>query len=164
MIRKVLCAERVIQIIDIQSKKYLVLEQTVSIQADGAVDTGALINSSRTKLKAHHLSTIGPPIIWEKIDFDGKKVTLGRKIILQCLGDATKIPTGFERGEKLKIGPCIYARFVGKEEDLIFASHKACVYAYENEIQLKKESYTVYVEKNNDVAMIDIFMPYDDYL
>ncbi len=146
----------------VKNGKFLIAKQVILIPADNITNLGVLIESSITKLKAYGLSPTGPPIIWEKIDFDGKAVILGRKIILQCSGNASKIPTGFERKERLKIGPCIYTRFIGKEENAIYASQKISVYAYENEIGLKKESYTVYVKKNNDMATIDLFVPLED--
>jgi len=150
------------QTIDVYSGKYLSIKQAVQIHIEGDTNIGALIASSTSKLKAHNISITGTPIIWEMINFDGRNINLERKIILQYSGNAEDIPAGFVKKESQKIGPCMYARFNGIEENLIYASQKVSVFAYENEINLKKESYTVYVEKNKDVATIDIFIPYED--
>ena len=82
-----------------------------------------------------------------------------RKLFLQYRGDASKIPKEYEKKNDIKIGPCVYARFEGIEEDLRYAFEKISVVAYENEITLKKENYTIYVEKNDISCKIDIFIP-----
>ncbi|AIZ57031.1 hypothetical protein Mpt1_c11690 [Candidatus Methanoplasma termitum] len=148
--------------IDIKNEKYLVTKQVVFMSIDNAFQMGTSVNTFATKLKAYRLSVTGPPIIRGRVDFNGGEVLIKKDIMLQFVGNPVTLPKEFEWKEHLKIGPCVYARFRGREENLIFASQKISVYAYENEIELKKESYTVYVEKTNVAVTIDIFIPHED--
>jgi ribonucleotide reductase alpha subunit len=53
----------------------------------------------------------------------------------------------------------MYARFEGDERNLTRAFEKISVYAYKNEIKLKRENYTVYVERKDSLSTIDVFVP-----
>jgi hypothetical protein len=70
-----------------------------------------------------------------------------------------KFPYGFS--DSLKIENCLYTRFQGKEYDIDYAYQKMNLYAYENDISLKKESYSIFLsnEPESDKVVIDIFMP-----
>jgi hypothetical protein len=63
----------------------------------------------------------------------------------------------------LRIPNCMYVRFVGKEADLHFAYEKIGVTAYEEDIKLKGDSYTVFVDQQDDILTADIFMPRADH-
>lgn len=147
--------------IKVQSEKFLILNDSVSIMLNDNAETDVLIGSSISKLKAYGISIRGPPIVWVGMKITESIVFLERKLFLQCTGNLSKIPAGFERKDTVKIGPCIYARFIGREENLRYAFEKASVYAFENEIDLKKENYTVYLEKDDISATIDIFIPHE---
>ena len=55
---------------------------------------------------------------------------------------------------------CLFARFEEKEENLQFAYQKLGVYAYENDMKLQGNSYTVFVDRKEDGNIVaDIFMP-----
>jgi hypothetical protein len=59
---------------------------------------------------------------------------------------------------------CLYTRFVGKEEHMQFAYNKLQVVAYEEEIPLRGDAYTVYVDENeaDGTIVADVFMPKAD--
>jgi uncharacterized protein YecE (DUF72 family) len=56
---------------------------------------------------------------------------------------------------------CLYTRFIGEEEDLRFAYSKLQLVAYEEEIPLRGDVYTVFVDRNDDDGTItaDVFIP-----
>jgi hypothetical protein len=55
---------------------------------------------------------------------------------------------------------CLFARFEEKEENLQFAYQKLGVYAFENDMKLQGNSYTVFVDRKEDGNIVaDIFMP-----
>lgn len=139
--------------------KFLSLGSAVYIESNDIPETGSLIDSSISKLRAYSISVYGPPIIWTGMKLEKGKIKLDRKLIMQCRGDFSKIPIGFERKESVKIGPCVHAQFAGKEENILRAYEKVSVYAYENEIELKKENYTVYVKQDGSDSTIDVFVP-----
>lgn len=58
----------------------------------------------------------------------------------------------------LKINNCMYARFIGNESKIRFAYDKLNLIAFENDFDLKGNSYTVFVSQNDDEIVADIFM------
>jgi hypothetical protein len=59
---------------------------------------------------------------------------------------------------------CLYTRFVGEEEHMQFAYNKLQVVAYEEEIPLRGDAYTVFVGGNeaDGTIVADVFMPKAD--
>ena len=52
----------------------------------------------------------------------------------------------------------MFARFTEKEENLQYAYSKLGLFAFENDIKLKGDSYTVFVDKNEEGIVADVFM------
>jgi len=52
----------------------------------------------------------------------------------------------------------LYTRFIGKETKLKYAYDKLGVYAYENDIELKGSTYTVFVDEDGENFIADVFM------
>jgi uncharacterized protein YecE (DUF72 family) len=61
----------------------------------------------------------------------------------------------------IKVSDCLYTRFIGEEDKMQFAYNKLNLTGYEEEIELTGESYTVFVDNDeeNDTITADIFMP-----
>jgi len=145
--------------IEIRIEKFLSLKNAVFIKLNDISGTESTINSSISKMKAYGVLAYGPPIIWTYVEPKENQVKLERRLILQCTGDLSKIPRDFEKKEPTRIGPCVYARFLGSEENLVHAFEKISVYSYENEIKLKKENYTVHVKNDCSISTVDVFIP-----
>lgn len=60
---------------------------------------------------------------------------------------------------EIRTGPCVFVRFTGNPINLNYAFAKIGVYAFENDIDLDGSSYTVFVNQDEENAVIDIFMP-----
>ncbi|RDU21884.1 hypothetical protein [Anaerosacchariphilus polymeriproducens] len=58
----------------------------------------------------------------------------------------------------ISVKNCIYVRYVGDESNLKFAYDKLNLTAFEEEIPLKGNSYTVFVNKDEDTITADVFM------
>ncbi|MDR0853932.1 MAG: hypothetical protein LBN34_06145 [Clostridiales Family XIII bacterium] len=61
----------------------------------------------------------------------------------------------------LRVSDCLYTRFVGEEENMKFAYDKLHLVGYEEEIPLSNETYTVFVDSNEEDGTMtaDIFIP-----
>ncbi len=61
----------------------------------------------------------------------------------------------------LRVTDCMYCRYIGLEEKLKIAYDKIGVEAFEKDIELSEESYTVFVNSNEEEGTItaDIFIP-----
>ena len=58
----------------------------------------------------------------------------------------------------LRVKNCLYAHYTGPMPDSQLASYKLQVHAFENEQKLTGTSYTIYVNQDDDDAVIDVFM------
>lgn len=52
----------------------------------------------------------------------------------------------------------MYARYNGEESKLKFAYDKMNLIAFEEDIPLKGDSYTIFVNTNDDGLIVDVFM------
>jgi len=81
------------------------------------------------------------------------------KLMLQLQSDIN-IELPYVYKSMIKQENCLFARFEEREEYLHLAYDKLIVYAFENDISLCGNNYTVYVErKENNYITADIFMP-----
>lgn len=58
----------------------------------------------------------------------------------------------------LRIKDCMYVRYTGPESKLKFAYDKINLIAFEEDIELKGDSYTVFVNQVDDNIIADVFM------
>ncbi|MBE6050417.1 MAG: hypothetical protein E7214_07095 [Clostridium sp.] len=58
----------------------------------------------------------------------------------------------------IRVEDCLFARFIEKEDNLQYAYQKLGVYAFENDIDVKNECYTVFVKKEDENIVADIFV------
>ena len=58
----------------------------------------------------------------------------------------------------LRVKNCMYARYTGPEEKLKLAYDKINVTAFEEDIELSNTSYTIFVDKQDDNIVADIFV------
>jgi hypothetical protein len=125
------------------------------------IDQQRVIYMMESYIKSKGLKTKGPLISSSSgiKGFENGMPVVSTKIIMQLAEsvDICEPPYTFE--PLMRIGPCLYVRFIGKPQQLNFAYSKLGVYAFENDIELDGSSYTVFVNQNGDEAMIDVFMP-----
>jgi hypothetical protein len=58
----------------------------------------------------------------------------------------------------LRITDCLYTRFCDEESKVKHAYDKLNLFAYENDINLTNETFTVFVNQEDDKLTADIFM------
>ena len=58
----------------------------------------------------------------------------------------------------LRVRNCMYARYTGPEEKLKLAYDKINVTAFEEDIELSNSNYTIFVDKQDDNIVADIFV------
>ena len=110
-------------------------------------------------IKAKGNSTVGPMINYTTIESDDNgQAKLVVKLLVQLKNPIHNVEKPYEFKTQIKIANCLFARFTEKEENLQFAYSKLGVYAFENEIKLKGDSYTVFVDKKEAEIVADVFM------
>lgn len=102
----------------------------------------------------------GPLIYYSSVDVGSDGATsITLMSIMQITGEIS-CGSPYEFRSDIIEWDCLFARFAEQESNLTFAYQKLGVYAFENDIKLKGDSYTVYVKKESSGHLIaDIFMP-----
>lgn len=110
-------------------------------------------------IKSKGNSTIGPMINYSNLEVDENgQAKISIKIMVQLKNPIYNVEAPYELKKELRISNCLFARFTEKEENIQFAYQKLGVYAFENDIKLKGDSYTVFVKKEEENIIADIFM------
>jgi hypothetical protein len=58
----------------------------------------------------------------------------------------------------LRVRNCMYAHYIGPEEKVKFAYDKINVTAFEEDIELSNENYTIFVDQQDDNIVADVFV------
>ena len=69
-----------------------------------------------------------------------------------------RLDPGYEMDAVLRVRNCLYAHYTGPMPESQLASYKLQVHAFENEQKLTGTSYTIYVNQDEDDAVVDVFM------
>ena len=82
-------------------------------------------------------------------------------LMLQCNHFINSVEKPYSMESVLRVTDCMYCRYMGPEEQLKIAYDKINVEAFENDIELEGESYTVFVDENEEEGTIvaDVFVP-----
>lgn len=107
---------------------------------------------------------IGPLIQYTYIDAgrDGE-VKLTIKLLRQSNTFIHNIEAPYKMESVIRVKNCMYARFNGAESKLKYAYDKINLIAFEEDIPLKGDSYTIFVNSNEDGIISDVFMERADY-
>lgn len=102
---------------------------------------------------------IGPIIQYTTmIVGEDNKMDIEIKLIRQSNKFLNHIENPYQIQPLLRVKNCMYVRFCGEEKDMKFAYDKINLTAYEEDIKLKGDSYTVFVDLKEDNIIADIFM------
>lgn len=116
------------------------------IKIKGAVQVGPLIQHTKTFL-----------------DEEGE-LNMDIVIMLQCNHFLHSVESPYSIESVLRIPNCLYCRYMGPEDKLKFAYDKIYLEAFENDISLKQDNYTVFVDQNEEEGSIiaDVFVPREE--
>ena len=65
---------------------------------------------------------------------------------------------GYHMDAVLRVKNCLYAHYTGPLSQSQLASSKLQIHAFENDIKMTGSSYTIYVNQDDDDAVVDVFM------
>lgn len=129
------------------------------ISENELIDINQISYMMDSYIKSKGNSTIGPMINYSTVEVDESgqpKVII--KLIVQLKNPIHNVEKPYELKSQLRVTNCLFARFTEKEENLQFAYQKLGVYAFENNIKLKGDSYTVFVKQEEENIVADVFM------
>lgn len=151
----------IIEKIVLRENKTLKLNNVLIREVSGneLIDINQITYMMDSYIKSKGNSTLGPMINYSSVEVDENgqpKVTI--RIMVQLKNPIHNIEEPYEFQSQLRVTNCLFARFTEKEENLQFAYQKLGVYAFENNIKLKGDSYTVFVKKEEENIVADVFM------
>ncbi|MEY8425731.1 hypothetical protein AALB52_24215 [Lachnospiraceae bacterium 38-14] len=126
------------------------------------MDLAVLVEKMQSYIKVKGAVQIGPLIQCTRT-FVNEEEELDMEIILmlQCNHFINSVEKPYSMESVLRVTDCMYCRYMGPEEQLKIAYDKINVEAFENDIELEGESYTVFVDENEEEGTIvaDVFVP-----
>jgi hypothetical protein len=135
-----------------------VLCRKVNLQEENGMENA--LHMFDSYIKANSLTSYGPLIVHSKIGASSNgELNIDIKLMFQIREDDYKPSGGYEIIPVIRKSNCLFARFSGNSEEMHYASTKLNLIAYENDIELSKESFTIYLEQEIEKVVADIFIP-----
>lgn len=124
-------------------------------------DFNLIVEKMQSYIKVKGAMQIGPLIQYSKMFVkDEEELDVEIKFLLQCNNVIHSVEKTYRMESVLRVSNCMYCRYIGPEEKLKFAYDKINLEAFENDIELTGESYTVFVDQNEEgIIVADVFMP-----
>lgn len=146
--------------IDVYENKTLKLTNVLCKDMIQAQSMG--FEKSIQMLKAYAMSnmaqTRGPLISYTKPEDESDQIA--KVDIMFQLEQEIPTSASYSFKKEVFVPNCLMGRFCGKEEDIHFVYKKLVVHAFENDIDLIGDNYTVFVEKKESgYITADVFMP-----
>lgn len=146
--------------ITISNNKTLKLTNALSLEVNMSEtqDMSAVVLKMENYLKTKGAMPIGP-LIQKTVYNVSEQGELDIHVIFirQSNNFIHNVEEPYKMDSQLRIQNCMYAHYVGPEEKLKLAFDKINVTAFENEINLSNENYTIFVNKQDDDIIADIF-------
>ena len=125
---------------DVESLNLIVEKMENYIKAKGYMPIGPLIQYSGTRIT------------------ENGELDIVVKLIRQSSGYINHMEAPYTCEPVMRIKNCMYVRYIGPENMLKFAYDKINLTAFEEDIKLKGDSYTVFVNQVDDDIIADVFM------
>lgn len=124
------------------------------------IDSQRLLHMMQSFIMSKNKMSTGPLVRYSTIKInESGEAGIITKYMIQIV-DVIDAELPYEFKSMIKQENCLFSRFHEKEENLQFAYQKMGVYAFEKDIKLRGDSYTVFVDRKEDGYIVaDIFMP-----
>lgn len=149
--------------------KYIVLNTNKTLKLSNVIITEITLKQSQNMvivveklenyIKSKGATPIGPLI--QKISYhinDEGQLEIKVYLMRQANNFIHNVEPPYTMESVLRVKNCMYARYTGPEEKLKFAYDKINLTAFEEDIELSNESYTIFVDKQDDNIIADVFM------
>lgn len=147
--------------LQISYQKTLKLQNVLMREA--LTDEGDNLNKSVLMMENYIKSKGGTPIgplvqyVLPKVSEDGL-LDLQIKFLRQSSNYIHNVEKPYSMESIIRVPNCLYVRYKGPEDKLQFAYQKLNLIAFEEDIPLKGDSYTVFVDNQDGIITADVFM------
>lgn len=122
----------------------------------------ALIEQMQSYIRIKGVAQIGPLIQYTRpyVNESGQ-MEIEMMFLLQCSSFIHEVEEPYSMESVLRVPDCMYVRYMEAEDKLKFAYDKIHLTAFEENIPLRGDSYTIFVDRNEEenIIVADVFMP-----
>ena len=147
--------------IELSTNKSLKLMNVLSleIELNQDFDLGTTVVKMDNYLKSKGAMPIGPLIQRTVYSInEDQQLEIHAYLIRQTNNFIHNIEAPYKMEPVIRVRNCMYAHYVGPEEKLKLAYDKINVTAFEEDITVANENYTIFIEKQDDNIVADIFV------
>lgn len=140
-----------------------VLKNEINLTNDETVFEIA-VEQMKTYIKLKGVLQTGP-LIEHMVPFvnDSNEIDMKITMMLQCNNYIHSVKQPYSMESLIRIPNCMYCRYIGPEDKLKFAYDKINLEAFEEDIPLKGDSYTIFVDQKDEQIIADVFMERADH-
>ncbi|MBE6851858.1 MAG: hypothetical protein E7505_00075 [Ruminococcus sp.] len=147
--------------ITISENKNLKLTNVVirEINFEEDIELNTVVLQMENYIKAKGAVPLGPLVQKTVYSIDDTgQLDIHMYIMRQANNFINNVESPYTTEAVLRVKNCMYARYIGPEENLKFAYDKINVTAFEEDIELSNENYTIFVDQQDDEIIADIFV------
>lgn len=146
--------------IDVSDNKSMKLTNVIIKEVDSSVtDIITEVERIENYVKSKGMLPIGPLIQKMACSIDESGQVHWKIYILRQVNNFIHHidkPYSFEK--LIRIKNAMYAHYTGPEDKIRLAHEKIKIWAFENDISIHEESYTIYVGQDDDNVIVDVFV------
>ena len=136
----------------------LVLDTNLNVNQQD-IDPSVLVSKMDNYIKTKGAIPVGPLIQKNTYEINDEGILEIRVFFIRQANTYIRnTESPYQTISLMRIRDCLYSRFCGPEDKLKFAYDKISLYAFENDIPLNNVSYAVFVGKNDDQVITDVFV------
>ena len=145
--------------IQVAENKTLKLTNVLARKIDASElgNLGVILTQMQNFIKSHSAMPVGPVIQCVKFT-SGPNPEPQIYFMMQVNQLIPRLEPGYEQDAVLRVKNCLYAHYTGPMSHNQLATAKLQIMAFENDIKLTGDNYTIYVNQDDDDAVIDVFM------
>jgi len=132
-----------------------VLSKEIGFGTDADAQKAAYMFESYIKSKG--FVPYGPSIIKAGVTYENGNPIQRKEMMVQLRQPPEKMESPYSFTELLRMENCLLARYRGDMLNLPMAYGKLQVYAFENNIDLKGDTFTIIIEQNENGIIADVF-------
>ncbi len=132
---------------------------SLEIELNQDFDLGTTVVKMDNYLKSKGAMPIGPLIQRTVYSTnEDQQLEIHAYLMRQTNNFIHNVEAPYKMEPVIRVRNCMYAHYVGPEEKLKLAYDKINVTAFEEDITVANENYTIFIEKQDDNIVADIFV------
>ena len=145
--------------IQVAENKTLKLTNVLARKIDASElgNVGVILTQMQNFMKSNGAQPIGPLVQAIKIG-TGPDHAPELYMMQQATQMIPQMEAGYHMDAVLRVKNCLYAHYTGPMSHSQLASAKLQILAFENDINLTGDTYTIFVNQDEDEGVVDVFM------